>query len=304
MLWCLSLYPSVCFFFLPTKCTCICCGKCDLFELLGLPDSPLHPMASSTMALPLPPGSPVSLQSVFLAEFDNHIGPKIVYQTPENVLSVDLFDMVSDFIITTAELCGKVVTCQVFNQKIMSYCVLFKDDKYERGTLLFSVGFVFDKTFDCESYQPVLSKFGSVLETLEDESEFVSNPDTKGFLKTIVTKIYEKMNSHGECLLLVNDANKIQLKLFPWLETPPMVDECEVPVRIRDIETYMSGEWDLTLREVIGFIDNFNTVKHIAQLSGMPNLTSNSCVGQQRPSSALRLARSACSCYLVCCFSF
>ena len=50
------------------------------------------------------------IQCIFLSEFDNEIGPKITFQVPENFLSCEIFDSVSDYIIAGSELCNKLVT--------------------------------------------------------------------------------------------------------------------------------------------------------------------------------------------------
>jgi hypothetical protein len=55
-------------------------------------------------------GLPSGLLSVFYAEFDNILGPKIAVQAPRSFLRADEFDDVSDFIITAPELCHRLIT--------------------------------------------------------------------------------------------------------------------------------------------------------------------------------------------------
>ena len=49
-------------------------------------------------------------RAVFYSEFDNVVGPKIVYQAPLGYLAADEFDSISDFVITKPQLCGRTVT--------------------------------------------------------------------------------------------------------------------------------------------------------------------------------------------------
>jgi len=85
------------------------------------------------------------LLCVFFAEFDNTVGPKIYCQAPEGFLSDELFDSISDFIITGPELCHKLVTLSAFDYVILGYPVSLSSNKYHRNQLLFNVGFVFPR---------------------------------------------------------------------------------------------------------------------------------------------------------------
>jgi hypothetical protein len=50
------------------------------------------------------------IRAIFYAEFDNIVGPKILYQAPDNYVSADDFDDISEYMITKPDLCGKVLT--------------------------------------------------------------------------------------------------------------------------------------------------------------------------------------------------
>lgn len=51
-----------------------------------------------------------NIGGVFYAEFDNIVGPKIVYQSPDGFFDPEDFDAVSEYMITKPDLCGKVVS--------------------------------------------------------------------------------------------------------------------------------------------------------------------------------------------------
>jgi nitrogen permease regulator 2-like protein len=48
--------------------------------------------------------------AIFFSEFDNIVGPKIVYQAPAGFITPEDFDAVSEYTITKPDLCGKVVS--------------------------------------------------------------------------------------------------------------------------------------------------------------------------------------------------
>lgn len=63
----------------------------------------------------------------------------------------------------------------------------------------------------------------------------------------------------------VRDA--INLKLFPVYPNPPPIQDWDVPVALLDLLSRVDGNWDLTLRRILPFIDGVNHVKRIAQLA-------------------------------------
>ena len=141
------------------------------------------------------------IHAILYSEFDNVTGPKvgrccrlccplawlharfllaqIIHQTPEGFLSNELFDSVSDYIITGKQLCGKLITVNAPPYKIMSFPLCIEDDKYDRNALLFNVGFVFNEHADTGPFHFVLRKLGNTLLALELESGFLFGPQTK-----------------------------------------------------------------------------------------------------------------------------
>ncbi|SJX60317.1 related to NPR2-nitrogen permease regulator, partial [Sporisorium reilianum f. sp. reilianum] len=63
----------------------------------------------------------------------------------------------------------------------------------------------------------------------------------------------------------VRDA--INLKLFPVYPNPTPINDWDVPVALLDLVSRVDGNWDLTLRRILPFIDGVNHVKRIAQLA-------------------------------------
>lgn len=74
------------------------------------------------------------LLGVFYSEFDNVLGPKIVYQAGQ-CPSSELFDKVSDYFITKPHLVGKIVTvceCKDADVKVMGFPMRVEGSKYHR----------------------------------------------------------------------------------------------------------------------------------------------------------------------------
>lgn len=300
---------------------------------------------------------------IFYAEFDNILGPKIKYQSPEGFIPEDAFDTVSDYVITKPDLCGRVVTVvqpsfysassvatggeggperggspqesplqlssppaafasleaaaaaartpgatpgsmagafavgspptgkaqpvaspsfpasasasssaasrERSSVKIVSFPVNLHHEKYHRNSLLFSVGIIIGVHTDAAPYEPVLRKLGSVLYSMEVETEFLFRPEKKRKLAGILPVLLHGLNSRGEVFLPVDACNTIALKLFPLLPDPPQVQDQHVPVRVRDLDVLVgNGEdsgWDLCMQMLLPHIDGVKYVRAIAE---------------------------------------
>ena len=193
------------------------------------------------------------LEGMVYSEFDNEVGPKIVCQEPAGFLPQESFEAISNFFFTSKDLCHKVITLNAFHHRFMGYSIRLVDDKYGRSTLFFNICFVFPANTDLSAYQPILSKLGNILESLELEAEFLYKADSREKLPSLMKRMFASLNQQGECSVVANQANKINLKLFPKLEPPPLVKDYEVPVRIKDLDTLVKSSWDITIQRVKRF---------------------------------------------------
>ncbi|DAZ99905.1 TPA: hypothetical protein N0F65_011828 [Lagenidium giganteum] len=240
---------------------------------------------------------------------------------PRSLLSNETFDSVSGYIIIDKALCGKIITVCVQNMKIVGYPVCIEDDKYHRNALLFNIGALSfhetkatttttdtcpaivshrlclrperrDGAVSADSPQgPKASVLGSLMESMEKESGFLSKGETKGLLDVILPEILNDLTLNGECTIPVDSANVINLKLFPTLQDPAQVFDYQVPVAVRDLRSLLensgalsivrstgtsllrfadalvldcAAEWDLALQQIVPFIDGVNYVKRIS----------------------------------------
>lgn len=177
-----------------------------------------------------------------------------------------IFDSTSEFIITGSELTGKIITLSTHEFHIITRPTLISDERYERNSLLFSVGMVLRRAADPRPFRPLISKLALTLRSMEEESQFLSDPLSRKQLQPLLERILLSMNSSVmECNLLLSQSNALNLKIFqpPKPEVPPVLDH-EVPILLRrDLQLQMY-EWDLSINWCLMHIDGVTTTHQIS----------------------------------------
>ncbi|RXM95665.1 Nitrogen permease regulator 2-like protein [Acipenser ruthenus] len=146
-------------------------------------------------------GSNSRIECIFFSEFHPTLGPKITYQVPEEYISRELFDTVQVYIITKPELQNKLITVTAMEKKLIGCPVCIEHKKYSRNALLFNLGFVCDARAKTCALEPIVKKLSGYLTTLELESGFISNEESKQKLVPIMSTLLEELNAKGECTL-------------------------------------------------------------------------------------------------------
>ncbi len=67
--------------------------------------------------------------SITYSEFDNIVGPRLIYQVPTNVISSEAFESVSDYVIVGHHLCGKVIGIKLEQFHYINCCVAIDNKK-------------------------------------------------------------------------------------------------------------------------------------------------------------------------------
>ena len=195
--------------------------------------------------------------------------------------SLSIFDSTSEYIITGNELSGKLINLSTHQMHIMTRPTIISDERYERNSLLFSVGFVLRRAADPRPFRPLLSKLALTLRSMEIESKFLSNPASRTQLQPLLERVLVSLNSnHWECNLLLNKSNALNLKLFH----PPRPDvveihDHEVPVLLRkDIQLSMVSETSWTnvclySRTCVTGLTNVYSLKHQHSTIGISQST-------------------------------
>uniref|UniRef100_A0A3Q3F0V5 NPR2 like, GATOR1 complex subunit n=1 Tax=Kryptolebias marmoratus TaxID=37003 RepID=A0A3Q3F0V5_KRYMA len=212
------------------------------------------------------------IECIFFSEFHPTLGPKITYQVPEEYISRELFDTVQVYIITKPELQNKLITVTAMDKKLIGCPVCIEHKKYSRNALLFNLGFVCDAHTNTCALEPIVKKLSGYLTTLELESGFISNEESKQKLLPIMSTLLEDLNATGACTLPIDDSNTIHLKLIQLRRDPPIVQEYDVPVFAECKDLYIKSQWDLTTQQILPYIDGF---RHIQKISAEADVELN-----------------------------
>lgn len=98
-----------------------------------------------------------------------------------SALSSDVFDSISDYVITKQQLCGKIITVTAPDAgvRVMGFPICIEDKKYHRNALLFNVAFILAEHADVVGLQPLLRKLALTLRAAEIESEYLHKEETR-----------------------------------------------------------------------------------------------------------------------------
>ncbi|KAJ6547683.1 nitrogen permease regulator 2-domain-containing protein [Mycena capillaripes] len=176
------------------------------------------------------------------------------------------FDDISKYIIPQSQLCGRLVTCSTKRHRIIGFPVELKG-KYQRNYLRYNLCFVFERGADLSCYEPIVRKVSRVLTACEEESEFLSSPNTSPAIHAILEQLYEDLNSYSETSIPIDRFNSIELKIFPFYPNPPPVKDWMVPLALINLTKRIEDNWDLTVIKVCRYIDGVNHVSRIAHLA-------------------------------------
>ncbi|KAG9041289.1 Nitrogen permease regulator 2 [Tulasnella sp. UAMH 9824] len=184
------------------------------------------------------------------------------------------FDSISEYVIPKDRLYGRLVHCNTPTHRILGFPVILYGDRYFRRDFRFNLCFVFDRRADLSCYEQVVRKCATVLMNCEEESGFLSNPQTSGRMYSILEQLYEDLNSFSETSIRIDSFNSIELKIFPFYPNPPKVDDWQVPIALINLAKRVESNWDLTMAKVVPHINGINHVRKIADLADTdPNLT-------------------------------
>ncbi|CAG9954995.1 unnamed protein product [Clonostachys rosea f. rosea IK726] len=237
------------------------------------------------------------IQGIFYARFFPKEGPKIVAQSPPGcITSVDSatsggnansntraplvdFDVLHEYIIPRQAFCNRYVTinCPEGKYSILGYPVLIPHTKYMRNEFIFNFGLLIEADVDQAAYEPVVRRLAATFSEMEKQNEYLSQSEGRliesdgrgGYesrrpIESLLEIVKEDLNNYGECMIPVDEANTINMKLFPPHPNPPPVKGWHVPVSKTKFSDIVDPTWDLTLQKVISHIDGVSDVRRIA----------------------------------------
>ncbi|KAH8597472.1 nitrogen permease regulator 2-domain-containing protein [Bisporella sp. PMI_857] len=221
------------------------------------------------------------IQGIFFARFLPEQGTKVVHQSPPGCIVAEpdvarprLFDFetMAEYIIPKQAFCNRYVTiCDPDHKyRILGHPVCIKDDKYERNEFIFNFCIVIDADADKIPYESVVRRLASTFTEMEIQNEFLSKEDPSNSqdrrsIAALLEIIKEDLNNYSECMIPVDDANTINMKLFPKHPRPPPVKPWHVPIAKLRFADVTDDTWDLTMMEVIRQIDGIRDVRRIAR---------------------------------------
>jgi nitrogen permease regulator 2-like protein len=97
---------------------------------------------------------------------------------------------------------------------------------------------------------------------LQEQSGFLSADTTRPLLQNVIEHILEDLNCYCECMSpisthlfeqwtnVTDEANTINVKLFPVFRAPSPVKAYHVPICTVQLESLMDMNWDMTLQKV------------------------------------------------------
>ncbi len=209
------------------------------------------------------------IRCILFCEFDPVAGPKIAYQSPENFIGKGQFDSIAPYVITKPQLQQRLITIKAFEYKFIGCSIGIENAKYSRNALLFNVCFILDEDSCTTKYEVVVKKLVAYLTTLEQESGFISQEETKIKIPNMLDEILNGLNKKGECNIKINGSNTIFLKLVQGLVHPPIVLDHHVPVFLWDKREIYASHWDLTAQQILQYINGCNHIQKISLIADM-----------------------------------
>ncbi|KAH6609183.1 hypothetical protein Trco_002529 [Trichoderma cornu-damae] len=225
------------------------------------------------------------IQGIFYARFFSqegakiflHAGPRIVAQAPPGCITdsdcID-FDVLQEYIIPRQAFCNRYVTINTPDGKytILGFPVVIPHAKYVRNEFIFNFGLLVDAECDQTPYERVVRCLADTFAEMEKQNEYLSlseakSPEADGArrpIESLLEIVKEDLNNYGECMIPVDEANTINMKLFPHHANPPAVKGWHVPVARTKFSEIIDPTWDLTLQKVVAKIDGVSDVRRIA----------------------------------------
>ncbi|KAI0389611.1 nitrogen permease regulator 2 [Xylariaceae sp. FL0594] len=224
------------------------------------------------------------IQGIFYARFLPQEGTKIVAQSPEGCIVateytphmkaplVD-FDIVQEYIIPRKAFFNRFGTVNTPDGKysILGFPVSIPHERYHRNEFIFNFGLVIEVDVDPIPYERLVRRLAVTFAEMERQNGYLSMEgrvdDGRRPIGSLLEIVKEDLNNYGECMIPVDEANTINMKLFPYHPPPPPVQGWHVPVPKTKLAEIVDPTWDLTLQRIIPYIDGVNDVRRIAWLA-------------------------------------
>ncbi|KAI1334495.1 nitrogen permease regulator 2 [Xylariaceae sp. FL0016] len=235
------------------------------------------------------------IQGIFYARFLPQEGTKIVAQSPPGCIVATTytphlkpplvdFDIIQEYIIPRKAFFNRFVTVNTPDNKytILGYPVSIPSEKYHRNEFIFNFGLVVESDVDQIPYERLVRRLAVTFAEMERQGGYLSSDGEDGEkgigmgklphdgrrpIESLLEIVKEDLNNYGECMIPVDEANTLNMKLFPYHPRPPPVRGWHVPVPKTKLTEIVDPTWDLTLQKIIPHVDGVNDVRRIAWLA-------------------------------------
>ncbi|KAI1207055.1 nitrogen permease regulator 2 [Annulohypoxylon truncatum] len=231
------------------------------------------------------------IQGIFYARFLPQEGTKIVAQSPPGCIVATTytphlkpplvdFDIIQEYIIPRKAFFNRFMTVNSPDNKysILGFPVSIPDERYHRNEFIFNFGLVVESDCDQIPYERLVRRLAVTFAEMERQHGYLSsstssNPSNPSEdsgrrpIESLLEIVKEDLNNYGECMIPVDDANTLNMKLFPYHAPPPAVRGWHVPVPKMKLADIVDATWDLTLQKIIPHVDGVNDVRRIAWLA-------------------------------------
>ncbi|KAI1431782.1 nitrogen permease regulator 2-domain-containing protein [Xylaria sp. CBS 124048] len=224
------------------------------------------------------------IQGIFYARFLPQEGTKVVAQSPPGCIVatgyaphlkpplVD-FDVVREYIVPRKAFFNRFIAVNTPDGKysILGFPVSIPHERYHRNEFIFNFGLVIESDVDHIPYERLVRRFAVSFAEMERQNRYLSSEgqvnDGRRPIASLLEIVKEDLNNYGECMIPVDEANTINMKLFPYHAPPPPVHGWHVPVPKMKLAEIVDSTWDLTLQRIIPHVDGVNDVRRIAWLA-------------------------------------
>ncbi|XP_055313143.1 GATOR complex protein NPRL2-like [Sitodiplosis mosellana] len=210
------------------------------------------------------------IKCIFFCKFHATAGPQIVTQVPNNYISKDVFDTISQYVIPKAQLQRCFVSVSLLGKKFLGYPVRIDNKLYARNAFYFNFCFVFAPTTRTVVFEEIIRKISEYMLSLELTSKILSqcSEDTAQLTRLIklLTQIRTDLNRRKMCMLQ-EGSTIIPLCIVPHYKEPPVVKPYVAAVLKSEFYNYVESQWDLTTLRILPYINGFNHIARIASLA-------------------------------------
>lgn len=246
----------------------------------------------------------VPITAIFTAVFHPTEGTKVAHQVPEGTLTgasaLFDFDTVKNLIIPKPPLCNRLVAFKINEYRVIGYPVTISARRYLRNSFSFNFCFVLPYSSDTVPFEPAVARLGRMFRALEEQLALLSRLDkvfytpefqassgdtqatslehTPGhgriqrvllsLIELLLLQIYQDLNNYLECCIPIDLANSVDIKLFPSLPAPALLQPHQVPMLTVRLSLLVDVAWDPTMVRLLPYINGINSVRKISVLAG------------------------------------